>query len=98
MKRWFFNGVDGLNGRYGVNGQWSTSKILSIPLKVFQVPPILPILPIPPILPILPIPPIHPPFLFIHSFLALYISSLIPPFSLKSRFFHSIKPRISTSH
>ena len=39
-----------------------------------------------------------PKFLFCQSFLARYISSLIPPFSLKSRFFHSMSPRISTSH
>ncbi len=37
-------------------------------------------------------------FLFCHSFLALYISSLMPPCSRKLRFFHSISPRIITSH
>ena len=43
---------------------------------------------------------LHPPYLFLfcHSFLALYISSLMPPCSRKLRFFHSISPRIITSH
>lgn len=56
--------------------------------------------------PIRPINPIHPikfhhslpPFRRIHSLRARYISSLMPPFSLKLLFCHSISPRMSTSH